>query len=121
MLEQPVTIPAGYAHIKFQSGQLTGAIDQYSVNCEFRIRDLGPQLIEPGNFTISRSGDGQEWVSHSNIMRYYKILTLHSDRYQGIRTLECQVWDDPRPGRTISVPDMRTALGHYFSFNFSDE
>ncbi len=118
MLNEPITLPARQAHVNLQQGTVVDAVNNYEVNCEFRFRNLGPQVIQPGRFVVRRAGDGEEWFSPPYVRRFYKVLYLKSDQYPDVMTLECQVFDEPNPGRWISVPDMQQALGKYFSFEF---
>lgn len=116
ILNEAVTIPEGRAHIKLQGGAVVGRVNEYEVNCEFRFRDLGPTRIEPSRFVVRRTGDGEEWFSPPYVRRFFKVLYLRSEQYPGVMTLECQVLDDPNPGRWIAVEDMALAVGRYFSF-----
>jgi len=119
-LKQELTIPTGSAHINFQQGRQAGGVDEYTVNCQFRVRNLGPQDIQPDTFLITNAGDGEEWVSAPGIKRFYKNLFLKSDKQAEVLTMICQVWATPPWGRSISVPQMREALGDYFSFEFAE-
>lgn len=119
VLNRELNIPSGKAHVKLQHGEVVGGANEYSVNCQFRVRNLGPQVVPPGVFGITRAGEGQEWVSHPGIMRFYRVLSLKSAEQPDVLKLLCQRWSDPRMGRSISVPDMREALGDYISFEFA--
>jgi len=121
VLKQPLSIPTGSAHIKFQQGKPVGGVDEYTVNCQFRVRNLGPQEIQPDTFLITNAGDGEEWVSAPSTRRFFKNLFLKSEKQAEVMTMICQVWAPPRWGRSISVPQMREALGDYFSFEFAQE
>ena len=120
VLKQPLSIPSGSAHIKFQQGRQVGGVDEYNVNCQFRVRNLGPQDIQADSFLITNAGDGEEWVSAPSTRRFFKNIFLKSDRQPEVMTLICQVWAPPRWGRSVSVPQMREALGDYFSFEFAE-
>jgi hypothetical protein len=119
-LKQPLSIPTGSAHIKFQQGKQVGGVDEYTVNCQFRVKNLGPQDIQPDTFLITNAGDGEEWVSAPSTRRFFKNLFLKSDKQPEVMTMICQVWAAPPMGRSISVPQMREALGDYFSFEFAE-
>lgn len=118
VLKQTLSIPTDSAHIKFQQGRVSGGIDEYTVNCQFRVKNLGPQEIQADTFLITNAGDGEEWVSAPHTQRFFKNLFLKSDKQPEVMTMICQVWASPRWGRSISVPQMREALGDYFSFDF---
>ncbi len=120
VLNRQLSIPTGSAHIRFQQGRPTSGVDEYRVNCRFRVRDLGPQEVQPDTFLITNAGDGEEWVSDPHTIRFYKTLFLNSDQQPDVLTMTCQVWVDPRWGRVVSVPQMREALGDYFSFEFAE-
>jgi len=121
VLKQKLTIPTGSAHVKFQQGKPVGGVDEYSVNCQFRVRNLGPQDIQPDTFLITNAGDGEEWVSAPGIRRFFKTLFLKSDEQAEVMTMICQIWATPPWGRSISVPQMREALGDHFSFEFAQQ
>ncbi len=55
VLHQAVDIPAGRAHVVFQHGRIVAGANQYAVNCEYEVRNLGPAQINPDSFIIYRS------------------------------------------------------------------
>jgi hypothetical protein len=114
-----VEIPAGEAHVKLQNGQLSGGVDEYTVNCSFEIENLGPHTVAPDTFQITDASDSQEWVSQPDIMRYYKTLRLSSERQPEVLKLVCQDWAGPLQGRSITVGEIQKAVGAYFSFKFA--
>jgi hypothetical protein len=118
-LTRPVEIPAGEAHIDLQNGQLSGAVDEYTVNCSFRIENLGPHTVAPDTFQITDASDSQEWISQPDIMRFYKELRLKSERQPEVLKLVCQDWDGPLQGRPVSVGEIEKAVGAYFTFQFA--
>ena len=115
ILNREITIPAGSAHVKLQHGQLAGSVSEYEVNCEFRVRDLGPRVVSPGSFIVRRSGDSREWAISPYTLRFYKTVTLKSVQDAGTVYLMCQKWDDVYGGSSISIAEMQEALGDYFS------
>lgn len=119
VLNEAVQIPSGQAHLKFQHGVMSGAVDEYSTNCRFNVYDLGPTRIEADTFTISRASSGQEWAIHPNIMRFYREIPLKSETQKGVTKLVCQHWEEVLGGRNVTVPQMQEALGRYFSFEFA--
>jgi hypothetical protein len=119
VLNQPVEIPAGEAHIDLQNGQLSGGVDEYTVNCIFEIENLGPHTVTPDSFAITDASDSQEWVSQPDIMRFYKELWLKSDRQPEVLKLVCQDWAGPLQGRPVSVGEIENAVGAYFTFKFA--
>ena len=58
-------------------------------------------------------------MSAPSTKQFFKDLFLKSDKQAEVMTMICQVWSAPRWGRNISVPQMREALGAYFSFEFA--
>jgi hypothetical protein len=116
VLNRELNIPSGSAHVKFQHGKLSGGVDDYAVNCEFRVRDLGPQVVQPERFSVVRSGDSREWAIYPFTIRFYKTVTLESAQQTGRMYLVCQVWGSDYRGNSISLNEMREALGEYFSF-----
>ena len=119
VLNKPVDIPAGEAHIDLQNGQLTGGVDEYTVSCSFRIENLGPHTVRPDSFRITDASDSQEWISQPDIMRYYKELRLRSDQQPEVLKLVCQDWAGPLQGRPVSVGEIEKAVGAYFTFKFA--
>jgi len=119
VLNQPVEIPAGVAHIDLQNGQLSGGVDEYTVNCTFEIENLGPHTVTPDTFLITDASDAQEWISQPDILRFYKVLRLKSDRQPDVLKLVCQDWAGPLLGRPVSVGEIEKAVGAYFTFHFA--
>lgn len=115
VLNREINIPAGSAHVKLQHGQLASSVSEYEVNCEFRVRDLGPRLVPPGSFIVTRSGDSREWAISPYTVRFFKTVTLEPAQDTGRVYLMCQKWDDVYGGRSISIAEMQEALGDYFS------
>jgi hypothetical protein len=120
VLKQELNIPSGRAHVKFQHGTVVGGVDEYTINCEFRVRNLGPSVIQPESFLVTRGERPQEWVSQPIILRLYRVLYLKSDKQPDVLQLVCQKWVDPYIGRDVTVPEMREALGEYFVFEFAE-
>jgi hypothetical protein len=121
VLNQPVEIPAGEAHVDLQNGQLADGVDEYTVSCTFTIENLGPRTVTPDTFQITDASDSQAWISQPDIMRFYKELRLKSERQPEVLTLVCQDWDGPLQGRPVTVGEIRKAVGAYFTFRFAPE
>ena len=119
VLNKPVEIPAGMAHIDLQNGQLSGGVDEYTVNCTFEVENLGPHTVIPDTFLITDTSDAQEWISQPDILRFYKVLRLKSERQPEVLKLVCQDWDGPLMGRPVTVGEIEKAVGAYFSFKFA--
>ena len=119
VLNQPVEIPAGEAHVDLQNGRLAGSVDEYIVNCSLDIENLGPHTVSTDTFQITDASDSQEWISQPDIMRFYKVLRLRSERQPEVLKLVCQDWDGPLMGRPVTVGEIQQAVGAYFSFKFA--
>lgn len=118
-LNKELEIPAGSTHALLQSGRLTTAKDSslYEISCRFDTSSFGPKTIEPEEFRIRRTEDGQREASKGGIWAYYSEIYLDSDKGTDVVMLRCQTW-----GYNIhwhfSVADMKAALGDYFTFTF---
>jgi hypothetical protein len=121
ILHQDVTIPKERSHASFQHGKVVSGLDNYTVGCVLDVRNLGPGMVSAGIFTISRAESSQEWISRPNIMRFYRVIYLQSDAQPDVLRLTCQDWDGPLLGTDISVPEIREALGSYFTFEFAQK
>ena len=55
-IERPLTIPAGFAHTKFQGGRQVSGVDRYYPWCELEIKTVSeePQGIEPARLVVDR-------------------------------------------------------------------
>ena len=121
ILHQEVNIPKERSHTSFQHGKVVSGLDNYTVGCVLDVRNLGPGMVSAETFTISRAESSQEWISRPNIMRFYRVIYLQSDAQPDVLRLTCQDWDGPLLGTDISVPEMREALGSYFTFEFAQK
>jgi hypothetical protein len=119
VLHQELNIPQGQAHVRFSKGRPVGGNSGYTVSCRFDVRNLGPQLIHPDTFLITRVENPQEWISQPTIMEFSKIFYLKSATQPDVLDLNCQEWNDPLMGRDISVPQVREALGQYFTLELA--
>lgn len=118
ILNQPLNIPAGMAHVVIQPGRSGAGANRYAVNCQLEVRQLGPVKVEPDTFDITRAENSQEWVSQPSIMRFYRILHLQSAAQPGVLQLMCQDWEGPLLGKNITIPEMRAALGNVITLEF---
>lgn len=119
VLNRELTIPAGVAHVMLQHGEVGLAANEFDVNCRFEVRDLGPRVIQPDSFLITRSGSQREWIDQPTIMRFYKVFHLKSERQADIMPMTCQYWNYPFIGRPVTIREVQEALGGYFSFEFA--
>jgi hypothetical protein len=121
VLNREFTIPAGVAHVVFQDGEPGPAANEFEVNCRFEVRDLGPRVIQPDSFLITRWGSQREWVNQPSILRFYKDFHLKSERQADIMPMICQVWSYPLIGRPVTIRQVQEALGEYFTFEFAGQ
>jgi hypothetical protein len=119
VLHQQLNIAAERSHVSIQQGETTTGLDNYAVGCQLEVRKLGPGVVTAGTFTVSRAESSQEWISQPNIMRFYRVIYLKSDKQPDVMNLTCQDWDGPMMGRAISVAEMREALGSIITFEFA--
>ncbi|MGD2138180.1 MAG: hypothetical protein PVF08_07980 [Gammaproteobacteria bacterium] len=119
VLHRELHIPPERARVYFQHGRRVNGLDNYAVGCWLQVRELGPGLVRPGTFVVRRAESSREWISEPNILRFYRVIYLHSDTPPGVLKLECQVWADPWFPAEISVPQMRAALGEYFTLELA--
>jgi hypothetical protein len=121
VLNREFTIPAGVAHVVFQHGEPGPAANEFEVNCRFEVRDLGPRVIQPDSFLITRWGSQREWVNEPNTLRFYKVFYLESERQPDVLPMTCQVWSYPLIGRPVTIREVQEALGEYFTFGFTGQ
>jgi len=121
VLNRELTIPAGVAHVVFQHGEPGPAANEFEVNCRFEVRDLGPRVIQPDSFLITRWGSQREWVNEPNTLRFYKVFYLKSERQPDLLPMTCQVWSYPLIGRPVTIRQIQEALGEYFTFEFASQ
>jgi hypothetical protein len=119
VLNRELTIPEGVAHIMVQHGEVGPAANEFDVNCRFEVRDLGPRVIQPDRFLITRWGSQREWINQPNTMRFYKVFNLKSERQTDILPMICQYWSYPLSGRPVTIREVQEALGGYFTFEFA--
>jgi hypothetical protein len=121
VLNRELTIPAGVAHVVFQQGEPGPAANEFEVNCRFEVRDLGPRVIQPDSFLITRWSSQREWVNQPSILRFYMDIHLQSEHQADIMPMTCQVWSYPLIGRPVTIRQVQEALGSYFTFEFAGQ
>jgi len=119
VLNKSLDIPAGEAHTYLQKGQTSSAVDNYTVNCSVEVRNPGPGKVRPDTFLITDSSDSQEWISQPDIMRFYKVFQLKSERQPDVLKMVCQDWDGPLAGQSVTIGEVKQAVGDYISFEFA--
>jgi hypothetical protein len=121
VLNKELTIPAATAHVVLQHGAVGPAANEWEVNCRFEVRDLGPRVIQPDTFLITRWGSQRDWVNEPNTLRFYKFFNLKSERQADIQPMVCQYWSYPLIGRPLTIRQVQEALGEYFTFEFTGQ
>jgi len=121
-LNKKLTIPDNDTHAVVQAGKeiLDKDKNDYAINCRLDVKEFGPRTIEPENFNIKRTENGQNWISQPSILRYYTEIYLSSDKGTDVIKIVCQEYGDPAD-RNFTVAEMQAALGDYFTFTFSKE
>jgi hypothetical protein len=121
VLNRELTIPAGVAHVIMQQGEPGPAANEFEVNCTFEVRDLGPRVIQPDSFLITRWSSQRKWINQPSTLSFYKVFHLQSERQADIMPMTCQVWSDPLIGRPVTIRQVQEALGNYFTFEFAGQ
>lgn len=121
-LNKKLTISHRDTHAVIQDGKETNDKDKndYAINCRLDVKEFGPRTIEPEEFKITRTEDGQNWISQPSIMRFYTEIYLSSDKGTDIIKMVCQEYGD-QTDRNFTVAEMQTALGDYVSFTFAEK
>ena len=121
-LNKKLDIPHNDTHAVIQYGKETTDNDRhdYDVNCRFDVKEFGPRTIEPEKFKISRTEDGQNWISQPSILRHYTEIYLTSDKGTDVIKMVCQQYGD-QTDYHFTVKEIETTLGDYFSFTFAEK
>jgi len=134
-LKQALTIPANSAHVDLQGGQAVSLskLNQYRPYCRLDVQEVREtsQSVQPDEFLAKRvyrqtndvvaqrsglvrvrrvSNDGGP-----TFMIYRTVFELQSERQPQVRRLTCEHWDRPALGDHLSLRQIRTALGEFFS------
>ncbi len=119
-LNKKMIIPKLYSHGDIQFGKAINEmdIDDYHINCRLDFMQLGPRTIKPQNFIVSRTEDGQNWVSNSGILRFYTEVYLVSKIGTDVIEMVCQQYGD-QLDHNFSVADMQKALDGYIQITFA--
>ena len=133
-LHRPLGIPPEQVSVYFQHGELRNEalLDRYLPHCKFEIRTMAqtPRRVQPGRFIISRVVDETEattalsgvyWASLQlaggppSVYNYVTQLYLTSAQQSDVLRLSCMHWEDVLDDNYLTVPQMREALGDWFS------
>jgi len=120
-LNKKLSISHRDTHAVVQDGKETTDRDKndYAINCRLDVKEFGPRTIEPEEFKITRTEDGQNWISQPSILRFYTEIYLSSDKGTDIIKMVCQEYGD-QTDRNFTVAEMQLALGGYFTFTFAE-
>jgi len=120
-LNKELTIPYNDTHAVVQHGAEVKDRDkkEYAINCRLDVKDFGPRTIAPEDFTITRTEDGQNWISEPSIMRFYTEIYLSSNKGTDIIKMVCQEYGS-QTDRNFTVAEMQNALGDFFSIKFAE-
>jgi hypothetical protein len=121
-LNKQLSIPDNDTHVVVQHGKEVSDNDKndYAINCRLDLKKFGPRTIAPEDFKITRTEDGQNWISHPSIMRFYTEIYLSSDKGTDIIKMVCQEYGDQKD-RNFTVAEMQQALGDIITFKFATE
>ena len=119
-LNKEMTFSPRDTHGTIQAGKLISDNDRefYDVNCRLDFKKFGPRTIEPETFSITRTEDGQNWISQPSILRFYTEVYLASNKDTDIIKMVCQIYGDAND-RNFTVAEMQTALGDFISIKYT--
>jgi hypothetical protein len=119
-LDKEMTISSSNTHGTIQAGKLINddAREFYDINCRLDFKKFGPRTIEPEEFSITRTEDGQNWISQPSILRFYTEVYLASDKDTDIIKMVCQIYGDAND-RNFTVAEMQTALGDFINIKYT--
>ena len=121
-LNKKLSISHRDTHAVVQQGKETTDKDKndYAINCRLDLKEFGPRSIEPEDFRVTRTEDGQNWISQPSILRFYTEIYLSSAKGTDIIKMVCQEYGD-QTDRNFTVAEMQAALGDYFTFTFAEK
>ena len=121
-LNKKLDIPNNDTHAIIQDGKATTEKERhdYDVNCRLDVKEFGPRTIESEDFKVSRTEDGQNWISQPSILRYYTEIYLTSNKGTDVIKMVCQQYGD-QTDYHFTVKEIEKTLGDYFSFTFLEK
>ena len=137
-LNKPITIQANLARQFFQSGQpvLEKDLNIYYPHCSIVMNTLvkSNRTIQPTTFEIYKVLDDEELAQQyilyaanllnlndgPTIVGYATYYFLRSADVPDIRSLECIQWNDPVDVEYLSINEVRSAIGDYFTLKLQD-
>lgn len=116
VLQKPLQVSPGTAHLWIQAGELSVKVNHYYPACQVEVEHVmdSPQTIRPDEFVIKESVNSRD--SFSRGMDAYKTrMTLSSKRQPNVRSVTCEVWDDAAMGGFLTRDQIQSTLKGLFS------
>ena len=121
VVKETVPIDHDNTHATIQFGKFIRDRDRqdYEVNCRIDFRDFGPRDIEPETYRITRTEDGNHWISQPAIMRYYTEVHLESDKGTDVIEMVCQQYGS-QTDKHFTVAEMQATLEDIARFAYPE-
>jgi len=137
-LNKDIVIKKNTARTFFQNGDIIKEknLNIYYPHCSITVNTIHKQdkTISPTNFMIYKVEDQEEHAQRFVLFASIKHLShadgpsiigqasyyhLKSDDEPDVRTLECVIWGDPFDVKYISISEINSTLGKYFTLNIN--
>jgi len=118
-LNKHISYASNMTHAVIQFGkEITDAERNfYEINCRLDFKTFGQRTIQPEDFIVTRTEDGQNWISRPSILRYYTEVYLRSNKDTDIIKMVCQIYGDSLD-RNFTVAEMQATLGDMITFKY---
>lgn len=116
VLQKPLEVPPGKAHLWIQAGEVSAKVNHYYPACKVEVEDVmdSAQTIRPDDFVIEESVNSRD--SFTRGMDAYKTrMDLSSKRQPNVRSVTCEVWDDAAMGGFLKRDQIQSTLKGLFS------
>ena len=119
-LNKKMSISSTETHGTIQAGEVITNDERefYDINCRLDFKKFGPRTIEPENFIVTRTEDGQNWVSQPSILRFYTEVYLKSNKDTDVIKMVCQIYGDSSD-RNFTVAEMQETLGDFVTIEYA--
>ena len=119
-LNKAMAISSSETHGTIQAGKVINddAREFYDINCRLDFDNFGPRTIEPEKFTVTRTEDGQNWISQPSILRSYTEVYLISNKDTDVIKMVCQIYGDATD-RNFTVAEMQETLGDFVTIEYA--
>jgi len=120
-LNKPISYASNMTHAVIQFGKEITDTERnfYEINCRLDFKAFGQRTIEPEDFIVTRTEDGQNWISQPSILRYYTEVYLRSNKDTDIIKMVCQIYGD-NLDRNFTVAEMQATLGDMITFKYNN-